>query len=167
MSEVETHEEETTESEFGSGIVVCLAKFSEHLSNHMYERVSRAIWWSEASEEKREAQRKEANIYPHGDAAQRIRDAESALRVGETPEQAISESIMMWMNGASDHMYGVDRDVAPPALVALADLTLAVGHGFTEIVWTKETVEKIRQLWQDACLEVDALLGVKADWGQW
>jgi hypothetical protein len=64
-------------------------------------------------------------------------------------------------------MYGVDRDVAPPALVALAGLTLAVGHGFTGTVWTKETVEKIRQLWQDACLEVDALLGVKADWGQW
>lgn len=146
----------TRSSEFGAGIVVCLAKFSEHLHEHG----------------------------PYGEAAIRryakCSDIDnltptSALWViehfrragGDSKEAAISEAIEGWMNSASDHFYDLDEDKAPEPLKKLADLTLRIGHGFTGETWTIETIDEIRDLWQQSCLAVDRLLGVEPDWGEW
>lgn len=164
MSEDDTAKEP---SEFGKGIVVCLAKFSEHLWNHFYERVQNAIRWQEMSVADRIERENEAARFPRGDAARFISNVKSAFSgIRDSPEQDISMQIEMWMNGASDHFYDLDEK-APPALRELAELSLRIGHGFTGETWTKETVTRIRELWEQACLEVDAMLGVEAEWGQW
>jgi hypothetical protein len=153
-------------SEFGAGIVVCLAKFSEHLQQHgaYSERTIRE--YAAASPEKIAAWQEEARSYPRGDAAQRLASF-FIFEVGnQSREGAISHAIAMWMNSASDHMYDLD-DRAPAPLKELAALTLRIGHGFTDETWTVETMDRIRDLWRESCLEVDRILGVDPDWGEW
>jgi hypothetical protein len=153
-------------SEFGRGIVVCLAKFSEHLHEHgtFSERTIRefARW---TPKEKARCQQ-EAAGYPHGDSAAKLRRMRVAEVMGDGDSAAaLSSMIEMWMNGASDHFYDLDP-AAPAPLRELADLTLRIGHGFTGERWTIETADRIRSLWQEACLEVDRRLGVDPDWGE-
>lgn len=122
------------ESEFGAGIVVCLAKFSEHL-------------WSP-----RDPSRARETPLPH---TQR-----------EDPAMVLSDEIEMWANGASDHFYDLDER-APKPLKELAALTLQMGHSFTGKQWTNADMERVRELWRESCLAVDAMLEVEADWGKW
>lgn len=158
-----------SDAEFGAGIVVCLAKFSEHLHEHgpYSERAIREFAsWSDAEHARRAA---EAEKFPLGDSAAKLLRMSlyegSADRGGR--EAAISDAIGMWMNAASDHFYELDQEKAPKPLRELADLTLRIGHGFTEETWTIETMDRIRELWRDSCLAVDRMLGVEPDWGKW
>jgi hypothetical protein len=164
MSEIER-------SDFGAGVVVCLAKFSEHLREHgpYSERLIReyAGWTPERDQQLR----LEAERYPTGDAAQklaRISVAEISERVrGGDRAAALSSMIEMWMNAASDHFYDLDDGKAPEPLRELAALALNIGHGFTGEQWTIATVDRIRELWRESCLAVDRLLGVEPDWGEY
>jgi hypothetical protein len=156
-------------SEFGKGIVVCLAKFSEHLHEHgpYSERSIRE--YAKTTDAQRTKMVEEAGKFPRGDSAQTLSrlsvfDISAEVRGGR--EEAISSAIEMWMNAASDHFYDLD-DRAPPPLRKLADLALRIGHGFTGETWTLETVDEIRDLWRESCLAVDQLLGVEPDWGKW
>lgn len=110
-------------SEFGSGIVVPLVKFSEHMGP----------------------------------------DSQHRFDIGRVD---YSHSVELWMNGASDHMYDLD-DKAPQSLKELAQLSLSMGHGFTGNTWTLDDVNKLRMLWQMSAIEVDRMLGIEPDWGQW
>lgn len=118
-------------SEFGRGVVVCLAKFSEHMSDDMARAVTEAI------------------------------AGKPTLPI------SLSSTIELWANGASDHFYELDRKMAGPRLIQLADLMLRIGHGFTGEKWGPPTWRQIHTLWQEACLEVDTKLGVDAEWGTW
>jgi len=135
------------QSEFGAGIVVCLAKFSEHLWNEWDPTMRRDGRADRLLETEIDIAKK---VYPEDDPEAR----------------AFSSLVERWANGASDHFYDLDEK-APPALKELASLTLGMGHGFTGRLWTEEDVDRIRALWKQACLEVDGMLGVKSDWGQW
>lgn len=159
-------DDEAEPSEFGAGIVVCLAKFSEHLWNDHYERIRHMAWWAALDETKRQQQREEAARFPVGDAARRLA-AVHFLTYQDTPEKALSRQIEMWMNGASDHFYDLDKERAPEPLRELGSLALRIGHGFTGETWTMEHVERIRDLWKQSCLALDERLGTKPDWGQW
>ena len=122
--------------------------------------------WTEAEAARRA---EEAQRFPMGDSAAKL--ARMALfeshgeRTGK--ERAIAMAIEMWMNGASDHFYDLDRERAPAVLCELADLTLKIGHGFSDETWTIETVDRIRELWRESCLAVDRQLGTEPDWGSW
>lgn len=155
-------------SDFGSGIVVCLAKFSEHLREHgpYSELVIREF--ADIDEAEREQLRAKAERHPRGDAALTLArlDVLDVIARFRGREAAISEAIHLWMNGASDHFYGLDES-APEPLRELADLTLRIGHGYAEEVWTIETIDRIRELWRLSCLAIDERLGVEADWGEW
>lgn len=160
--------DEDDDSEFGAGVVVCLAKFSEHLSNDWEERVYTSIRWASMSDKDREKETAEAEKFPYGDAAQRMRDVSRIFSSANwTPEKGISHDIELWMNAASDHFYNLDREKAPSSLIALADLCLEIGHGFTGKLWTAETMKEIRSLWKKACIEVDEMLGTSPEWGKW
>ena len=160
-------------TEFGSGVVVPLAKFSEHLQNESENRVWSAIRWTKMSEDEKSKTRQEATIYPRGDAARQLSDVTVVLgsvesSLGWTEEKAISQWIVVWMNGASDHFYDLDREKAPQSLIELADLCLEIGHGFDHgKTWDESTMKQIRDLWKKSCLEVDKLLDVNGDWGEW
>lgn len=150
-------------SKFGAGIVVCLAKFSEHLCNDWFDRVRHVAQWSKMSEPEKARMTAEAKKYPVGDSARFMLD----ISFSGTSEAALSHYIELWMNAASDHFYDLDRKRSPESLCELATLCLRIGHGFTGEIWTWETVDEIHRLWKQACLDLDASIGVKADWGQW
>lgn len=107
-------------SEFGSGVVICLAKFSEHLSHiRKYDKLD------------------------------------------------FTDRLELTMNAASDHFYDLDRDKAPESLCKLADKALEIGHGFTGKTYLQKDFEEIYDLWRRSCEELDDMLGVKGDWGEW
>ena len=150
-----------SDSEFGRGVVVCLAKFSEHLENDRATRIIRAHRWEQMPERERERYRASATEHPFGDGGQMVRATEIIALAG-----GLSAAIEMWANGASDHFYDLDERAHTP-LKELASLTLEVGHGFTGKTWTFSTWERIRELWRESCVAVDQALGVEPDWGQW
>lgn len=163
---------EDSRSEFGAGLVVCLAKFSEHLwgggGAYTEEIIHDFNRYVEMPERRRDKEREEAAQYPSGSSAAFLRNVDIAgLGEGMTPERTLSHLVEIWLNGASDHFYELDRELAPDPLVQLADLTLEAGHGFTDKVWGMDTVQKIRDLWRDSCLELDEKLGAEPDWGNW
>jgi hypothetical protein len=159
MAEVEP------ESDFGSGIVVCLAKFSEHLSGHgaspmQNERLIRKVAEAQSMNEIRQLRR-------DGHYISDYEFDQPGVLFEEARDASVSHSIEMWMNAASDHFYDLDEK-APVPLQELASLTLRIGHGFTGETWTTETIDEIRRLWRESCIAVDAMLGVEEpDWGKW
>lgn len=157
------------ESEFGRGVAICLAKFSEHLGDSGIYSERMINEFAEWTPEKQAHCETEAARYPHGDAAQKLaRMSVATLSSGDQDRAAtLSHMIEMWMNAASDHFYDLDES-APAPLKELAELTLEIGHGFTGKRWTLHHVKKIRDLWELSCIAVDERLGVKdADWGSW
>lgn len=144
---------EPEESEFGTGIVVCLAKFSEHLGNAQ----AREIWvwhhWMKDGEK--------------GPPPEECRSMKIGMEVRGGAVAALSSAIEMWMNAASDHMYELDEKRAPVYLKELGELTLKIGHGFTGETWTIEDVKLINELWKLSCLQLDKRLKTKPDWGTW
>lgn len=154
-------------SEFGKGVVVCLAKFSEHLHQHgpySEHAIRQYAEWTPAEQLRREA---EARRYPVGDSARKLSEMAALSYGGASKDENVSRYISMWMNAASDHFYDLDRDKAPAVLAELADLALRIGHGFTDETWTVQTIDRIRELWRESCLAVDQLLGVEPEWGSW
>src|SRR5262249_172821 len=144
-----------------------LAKFSAHLENRRGEQVRTLQWWMQLGDAQRSRNRDEAAQFPLGDAAQRLIVVDQSLAIYHTLEHALSQSVWMWMNGASAHFYELDRQKAPPSLRELAALSLEIGHGRTDGPWTYEHVKQISALWERACLELDEQIGTTPDWGTW
>lgn len=164
---IEEQTEEVSKSEFGSGIVVCLAKFSEHLWNWSAESVMNAHWWLGLSQKEREDAQKEVKQFPHGDMAQRVMRLHCVfMGIRQSEAHEFSAAVEMWANGASDHFYDLAEN-APAPLKELAELTLMMGHGFSDRIWTWEDWLHMRELWKQSCLAVDAMLGIDADWGNY
>lgn len=160
------------QSEFGSGVIVCLVKFSEHLSNDMMMRYVHAQWWYNANQLKRDAWESEARHYPTGDSSRIVAHARSVfMGIRENSEAELLSALAMWANGASDHFYQLDAELAPPKLKILADFMLDLGHGSGMMgKWERsaeDTIDYIWQMWEEATLEIDVKFGSKPDWGQW
>ena len=156
---------EPDHSEFGAGVVVCLAKFAEHLGHDSrHNVVYNTHRWSKMDDYERDQIREEINGHPNGDAARKYGLVISLEGFQSNP---VSSAIEMWANGASDHFYDLDRDKAPESLKELASITLSMGHGFQRNDWTFEEFENVHKLFRQACLDVDKMLGVEPDWGQW
>lgn len=150
-------------SEFGAGVVVCLAKFSEHLQDGVFHRSVLQLIWFKNGKIKRNELNSEAEF-----KLSFMETYENKYWSSSDIDQAISDSMSMWMNAASDHFYDLDRDNAPECLCQLADLTLEIGHGFVrDAVYGEEEYERIRELWKESCLALDEKLGVTPDWGHW
>ena len=159
---------EEGKSEFGRGVVICLAKFSEHLFNPSAVTVMNEIQGARLSPQQREIEQAEARQYPHGDAAQQIASRMYSGFLGDLVTDPISQALERWANGASDHFYDLNADLAPAPLKELAELTLSMGHGFTGRRWSEADWDRIHDLWEAACLALDQRFGVKdPDWGEW
>lgn len=156
------------ESEFGSGQVVCLVKFMEHMGGHWFERVRDAHYWMGLTPSEREVRIAESEQFPNGDTAKRIANAQSVFLMREPMPKAISHAIELWMNGASDHFYDLDKRNCPEPLKELATMALEIGHGFTNRTWDFEkTYNELWRLIRESALALDTNHGVPNDWGQW
>lgn len=149
------------QSEFGAGIVVCLVKFSEHLG----EPRCRSIWEYSRWLKK-----------PEGESPQAFNEEAfhrwPTLRGGATTPQeyAMHEAIHMWASAAGDHFFDLDRDRAPQPLCDLADLMIELRNSHLTDqprLFTTADLDRVDDLWKEATLAVDRLLGTTPNWGQW
>lgn len=155
-------------SEFGAGVVVCLAKFSEHL----WTRTESAIGELEGLRKgTRQLGELSAEAKSKLDFQEHWWNEHPEYRRADTPlEAAIDEAIDMWANGAGDHFFDLDEARAPEPLKKLGALMLDLRtRHFREnnIVLTADVMKEIRELWEQSCIALDEKLGTKPDWGEW
>lgn len=171
------------QSEFGAGLVVCLAKFSEHLWHDRERDIYTYDRWLKKTEAQQAREIEEAAQYPRGDAAERLRTIERfrfdedgfhrypILAAGcETPQAyAMSQAIAMWANAAGDHFFDLDTERAPQPLRDLADLMIRMRntHLNEPTCWTIADLDRVRELWRESCIALDKMLGTVPNWGEW
>lgn len=172
------------QSEFGAGLVVCLAKFSEHLWHDRERDIYTYARWMKKTDAEQLREAQEAEKYPHGDSAERLRvirhfkhDEEgfycypTLARGCSTPQEyAISQAIAMWANAAGDHFFDLDTERAPEPLRELADLMIRMRN--THLTgeprpWTVDDLDRVRELWRDSCIALDQMLGSVPNWGSY
>jgi len=160
-------ETEKEESEFGSGLVVCLVKFSEHFMNPQMQRIWSVEHWMKSKD------RQDQYGTAYNTDIESFKRVE--LTVYGTDEKAFSQLIENWANGATDHLYELqvpkeweNTDLAKK-VAELKELGLSMGHSFQrDYPWTTEHIGKLRKLVEEISLELDKRLGIKdGDWGQW
>lgn len=84
----------------------------------------------------------------------------------------VHDRIAMWAQGASDHLSEID-DRAPESLKNLTNLLFEMrwaplAHGIDrEQFFTTDHIDLVLHLFAEAAMDLDKMLGVNADWGQW
>lgn len=154
-------------SEFGRGVVVCLAKFSEHLMGKEREVVE--------LDALRRGQIPRSSLKSGTELRLRFQEDwwcehPEYRRTANPLEAAISHAIEMWGSGAGDHLLELDTEHSPEPLRQLGDLMVAIRtvHMRPErSVFTMETLKRVRELWCESCLAIDRQLGAEPDWGEW
>ncbi len=167
-------------SEFGKGLVVCLAKFYQHFALEMLNRIyfyKQCLKKSEEEQEKIRSENPPANLNYGRD---KNKDFDYWMR--ETVptcggiEEAMSERITLWANGASDHLYEIEAPEGKEwsrirkIIKELKEKGLNMGHSdglMSRRRYYLEDVNELRDLTEKALLTVDKKLGLKPDWGQW
>lgn len=172
------------QSEFGAGLVVCLVKFTEHLWTDRDRPVYVYDRWINMDAKRRDKERAEAEQFPRGDAAERMRMVERfkhdeegfyrypSLAAGcSTPQEyAMSQAIHMWANAAGDHFFDLDEQRAPQSLRDLADLMIRMRNTHLTdepTAWTVEHLDRVRGLWKQSCIDLDRMLGTVPNWGEY
>lgn len=153
------------QSEFGAGIVVCLAKFSEHLWTDRERTMAELVGYGEGKV-KGLSERAQRDLDFANDML--VKYPDDKARYGDPLAYAIDQAVSMWASGAGDHWFDLDRDKAPAEIIELADHVLRLRNGhFSEERFTAEDYYKIRQLWEAACIALDRKLGTVPNWGEW
>jgi hypothetical protein len=148
-------------SEFGAGVVVCLVKLSEHIGNPEARHIGMAIRWINAKPMEREQLMQETD-----------HEWQYVLFLDETAkssEEMLHQLIFMWAQGASDHMFDLDREVAPQSLCELADLLyeLRAPAAVDGELHGEEEWLRMLALWSAAAMDLDEMLNTQPDWGEW
>lgn len=135
-------ETEKEESEFGSGLVVCLCKFSEHFMNDNIMRIQNRQYNDATDYIAKIPESQLIQLWANG-----ATDHLYELRVPASLENT-----------------EIGRKVTE-----LREKGLEMGHGFRhEKTYTIEDVDELRKLVTDIALLLDKHIGIKdGDWGQW
>lgn len=160
-------------SEYGKGLMVCLAKWFQHFGDRRYFNLMCLHEYIEKDERGREGYYN--NMEPHLQASITF-FLESSSSVFGNEERAFANEIMMWANAASDHLYeievpdGVYWDEVRQLVKELQDKGLDMGHGAGltgRISYTWGDVEELLNLTQKIMIKVDGILGLQPDWGSY
>ena len=148
-------------SEFGSGVVVCLVKLSEHMGDSYTQHIERAIKWQKAAPIEREKMLRDDDP-----GWQRVLKLDAAA---PSTEKMLNDMIRRWCHAAGDHVVELDRQKAPDSLSKLADLLWELRYDARdESEWVgEEEWLQILALWSEAAMDIDERLGVRPDWGTW
>lgn len=161
------------ESEFGSGLVICFVKFTEHLSDEWIRKMTYIDRWAKMNSFQQDITLREARDHPNGDSANHYGWIPSYMQIYKSPERAIESLIEIWGQGAGDHFIDLNRSVAGPQMIALAEAVLRIRFAHLrsdgeDVAWSFEDMTNIRKLWKAAALELEEQLGTPdAQWGQW
>ena len=167
------------ESEFGRGLVVCLAKFYQHFSNDSIARIKSFVNFSKRPENEQEKIISD-NPPPslqYGSINQEFKWwLTQTVPIYGSKEDAISSNIVTWANGASDHLYeikapkGKEWKEMRKIVKELQEKGLDMGHGnglMGKAKYTYDDIISLQNLTEKALLLVDEILGLKPDWGTW
>jgi len=141
-------------SEFGKGLIVCLLHFANHWGNDQWETIRDL---KGARTNKRGIPNRE----------------EGSLKIYGSLEKLISARITSWANAATDHLYEIEVpkekkwDSIRQKVAELRDYGLEIGHGFTDQQYTFDEAGKLFDLSREIAFEIDKLIGLKPDLGQW
>lgn len=147
-------------TEFGSGIVVPLVKFSEHISDKSARWVGLAIRWINAAPLEREKIMEDPG---HDWSLILVLDENAA-----SSEQMLDDLIVQWAYPASDHLFNIDREKAPESMGELIELMMELrmpsvdGSLRGEDEWLR-----MLSLWSTVAMDIDEMLGARPDWGEW
>lgn len=161
---------EGLKTDFGKGLVVCLAKFAEHIDNDFFQIPYHLdFFYHKLKGDCKKLKQYDIKIQNNVDFYSKM------LRIYKTPEKLISSEIELWANGASDHLYdievpkGWEKTIIGIKVQELKSLGLEIGHGFNVYgkIWTVNHAEKLRKLVLEISYLVDKKLGLKPDKGKW
>ena len=142
-------------SEFGTGLVVPLLKVSEHiLCGPFVKEIELAIQWKLMTPTERE----QIQI-AEGERWQIVLERIDR----EDIEVVIAEYMMMWAQGASDHIFGIEHSMAPQSLLDLEEILKELRY--MDRAGNDEDWAEIKRMWKQSALDLDEYLGVDADWG--
>ncbi len=168
------------QSEFGKGLVVCLAKFYQHFTN---EELRKIYFYKKCTEKSKEEQEKIRSENPpdnlnYGQDLNKGFDfwMDKMVPIHGNIETTISSDVTLWANGASDHLYEIEtpkgnnwKEVRK-IIKRLKEKGLNMGHGdglMRNRIYSLKDVDELRDLTEKVLVIVDKKLGLKADWGQW
>ena len=167
-------------SEFGRGLVICLAKFLEHYSNDQTRKINNIEFYLRQSSGKQREMLSE-HPSPGSDYGKKFRDElnywiKKIVPIWGDVEHALSAEVMCWANAASDHLYDIE---CPPGdqwnpisktIKELQDLGLDMGHGdglMGRKQYDPEDIRKLYRLAKEVLIFIDNQLGLDADWGEY
>ena len=166
-------------SEFGKGLVINLVKFSEHFNYRggYLSQIKSILLYLEKNKEERELIISD-NPPPNLDYGKDIKEEikmflKCYLSVFGSYEEAISQLIILWANGATDHLYdievpeGKEWNKIRKLVNELQKKGLAMGHGFTNKIYIYDDVLELWELVKKICILIDKKIGLIPDWGKW
>jgi len=151
-----------SESEFGSGVIVPLVKFSEHIGDRWAWYIERQIKWMNADPHERE------KIMDRAKNDHVWFEVLALDEAAASSERALDKHIQTWVFAASDHFQDLDRSKSPESLSKLSEVLWEIRSGSVdgelrgEADWLR-----ILSLWSEAAMDLDEMLGVRPDWGTW
>lgn len=156
-------------SDFGEGVVIPLIYFTKHLDNDQAQRIHGVAYWFQLGKPPVASL---AGKYDRSlvDAAQYF----NAIRGSRGDDVELSHMIELCLNGASDHLYGLQIPSSfPPDLKGkmeeLRDKALKMGHGHSQTIWTIDDFDRLWDLTKEIALGIDQqVLGIEdADAGEY
>lgn len=151
-------------SEFGSGLVINLVKFSEHFFNDQAMNISIIHIFRDKLDNEAELRKYDKSVL---EAVKFYKCFERG-----SYEENLSAMIILWANGATDHLYEIQTigDKKIDKLIRkLQKDGLEMGHGFLKNkIYTFDDMDKLRQLTNNISILLDKkVLKLKnVDWGE-
>jgi hypothetical protein len=142
-------------SEFGSGLVVPLVKLTSHIVKGPWlNEVEMCLQWQKMSPMERTSIQE----------AEPERWEKLLARIDrEEIEVLVAEYICMWAQGASDHIFEIETDMAPQSMIDLLNILKELRY--MDRAGNAEDWAEIQRLYRQSALDLDDMLGIVADWG--
>lgn len=163
-------------SEFGKGLIYNLILFAKHFMNSQAETIGHYDFVMSKSQEERNKILSDNPDSSHNYGWNK--DVkwwyERIVPNWGSPEKALSRSIEMWANGASDHLYELvipekleDKKVGQ-SLKKLKEKALEMGHSFPkENIYTYEDFMELHDITEEIGNLLDIEFGIESEKAQW
>jgi hypothetical protein len=158
-------------SEFGDGVIIPLVYFTKHLDDDQARRIKSVSFWFKLGKPPVASL---AGKYDRslGEAVQYFKAIHHTSSSSDA--EKLSRMIKLCLNGASDHLYGLQIPSSfPPDLKGkmeeLRDKALKMGHGHSQTIWTIDDFDRLWDLTKEIALDIDRqVLGIDdADEGEY
>jgi hypothetical protein len=168
-----------SESEYGKGLTICLAKFSAHFMQESLHKLSILQKYIDSDAKTRKemiSERPPGHVNFGKEIMNWLRfEINDLMPIWGTPEKLLSHEISMWINGASDHLYdievpeGKDWKEIREKVKKLQNDAFAIRGNFKEKnIYTLKDIDALQLLTMEICVLIDKKIGLKdAELGTW